>query len=116
QSFTRKETKNMKKIIAGILLTSLVHNGFAQQANNELRNLINGSFTYYPRFKELEQAVQVSEQRVELAALGNKPNVSASGSYTYVAPAPTIPFPDGNGGVKDFKLTPNHNVSSAITV
>ena len=105
----------MKKIIASVLLASVVYNGYAQQAANELRNLVNNSFTYNPRFRELEQAVQINEQRAELAALGNKPNVSASGSYAYVAPAPTIPFPDGNGGTKEFKLTPNHNVSTAVT-
>lgn len=96
-------------------MTSLFLSGFAQQAANELKNLVNSSFTYYPRFKELEQAVQISEQRVDLATLGNKPNVSASGSYTYLWPVPTVPFPDGNGGTKNFKFQPNHNVSTAVT-
>ena len=104
----------MKKMIASMLTTSLFLNSFAQQANNELKGLINGSFTYYPRFRELEQSVQVSQQRVELAALGNKPNISASGSYTYIWPTPSVPFPDGNGGTKAFKFQPNHNVSTGI--
>ncbi len=105
----------MKKIIVSVLLTGLFYNGFAQPANTELRTLLNQSFTYYPRFRELDQAVQLSQQRVELADLGTKPNVSANGSYTYIWPVPAIDFPDGNGGVKNFKFQPNHNVSTGVS-
>lgn len=105
----------MKKIIASVLLTGLLTSGFAQPINTELRTLLNQSFTYFPRFRELDQAVQLSQQRVELATLGNQPNVSANGSYTYIWPVPTVPFPDGNGGTKDFKFQPNHNVSTGAS-
>jgi outer membrane protein TolC len=106
----------MKKMIVSVLMLGVVANGFAQQANPELKGLINQSFSYYPRFQELEQGVQIAEQRAELAALGNKPNVSASGSYTYIAPVPEIPFPDGNGGSKIFKFQPNHNVNTGVSI
>ena len=105
----------MKKIIASVLLTSLFYSGFAQPINADLRTLLNQSFAYYPRFRELDQAVQLSQQRVELADLNTRPNVSANGSYTYIWPVPTVPFPDGNGGTKDFKFQPNHNVNTGVS-
>ncbi|MDQ3277508.1 MAG: TolC family protein [Bacteroidota bacterium] len=105
----------MKKIIHTVLFLSLAGAGFAQQANNELKTLINGSFTYFPRFQELEQGVQVAEQRAELAGLGNKPSVSAAGNYTYIAPVPKIPFPTG-GGTKEVQFQPNHNINTGISI
>lgn len=105
----------MKKIILSVLLAAVVGNGYAQETNTELRTLLNQSFTYYPRFRELDQAVQLSQQRVELANLGTQPSVSANGSYTYIWPVPAIDFPDGSGGVKNFKFQPNHNVSTGLS-
>lgn len=105
----------MKKITLSVLLASLFTTGFAQEINTELRTLLNQSFTYYPRFRELDQAVQLSQQRVELANLGTQPTVSGNGSYTYIWPVPAIDFPDGNGGVKKFKFQPNHNVSTGVS-
>lgn len=52
---------------------------------------------------------------MELANLGTRPTVSADGSYTYIWPTPSVPFPDGNGGTKEFKFQPNHNVSTGIS-
>lgn len=106
----------MKKIIASVLMMGLISSVFAQQTNEELKRLINQSFGYFPRFQELQQGVQVAEQRAELAGLGTKPTVSASGSYNYIAPVPNIPFPDGSGGTKNFKLQPNHNVSTGVSI
>lgn len=106
----------MKKIVFSLLSVGFLSGAFAQQANNELQSLINSSFTYFPRFQELQQGVQVAEQRAELAALSMKPTVSASGKYDYVAPSPVIPFPASNGETKDFKLAPNHNVNTGVSI
>lgn len=106
----------MKKISLSFLLLLALNQVFAQQANSDLKGLINQSFTYFPRFQELQQAVEVNEQRAELAALATKPTISANGSYTYVAPVPEVPFPDGNGGTKDFKFQPNHNFNTGISI
>ena len=88
---------------------------FAQQANNELKTLINQSFSYYPRFNELQQGVQVAQQRAELAELQTKPTIGANGAYTYVAPVPKIPFTI-NGETKDFQIAPNHNVNTGVSI
>lgn len=106
----------MKKVILGMLLCGALTNLAAQQAPTELKTLIQQSFTYYPRFRELEQAVEVSEQRVGLAALGNAPSVNAGGNYTYAAPVATVNFPTGNGTTKEVQFQPNHNINAGFTV
>ena len=105
----------MKKIILSVLSVGVLSGAFAQQANNELQSLINRSFTYFPRFQELEQGVRVAEERAELAALQTKPTIGANGAYNYVAPVPKIPFTI-NGETKDFQIAPNHNVNTGVSI
>jgi outer membrane protein TolC len=105
----------MKKLIVPVLVLGFVTTGFAQQANNELKGLINQSFTYYPRFNELQQGVQVAQQRAELAELQTKPTIGANGTYTYIAPVPKIPFPI-NGETKEFQIAPNHNLNTGVSI
>src|SRR5690349_10070799 len=105
----------MKKLVYSLLL-SLSVAGAQAQSSPELKNLINQSFTYFPRLQELNESVTISEQRVDLATSALKPNIKADGSYTYVGPVPTIPFPDGNGNVKNFQLAPNHNFNTAVSI
>ncbi|MER3469812.1 MAG: TolC family protein [Chitinophagaceae bacterium] len=107
----------MKKIL--ILLgfgCTLQHVSAQVAVNNDLKGLINQSFTYFPRFRELEQTVTINEQNVDLAATANKPIVNAVGNYTYVAPVAEIPFPDGNGHTNIVKFQPNHNINGGIQV
>jgi outer membrane protein len=106
----------MKRIIIGILFTTIWIQSYAQEANGELKNLINQSFTYFPRLKELDQAVKISQQRVELASLGNKPNIGANLDYSYVWPVPTVDLPKGNGETEKFQFQPNHNFNAFIAL
>ena len=106
----------MKKIFIGIISIAGCITAVAQVPNAELKGLINNSFTYFPRFSELNQAVTVSQQRAELAALNTKPTISAVGTYEYIAPVAKIPFPDGNGNTKEFQLQPNHNVNTGFSI
>jgi hypothetical protein len=105
----------MKRTISLFLFAAISVTVLAQ-GNPELKDLINRSFTYYPRFRELEQSVSINEQRVELAATATKPTIGANASYSYVAPVPKIPFPDGNGNTKTIQLQPNHNVNTSISI
>lgn len=107
----------MKKILFILSLGITLQQASAQVAtNNDLKNLINQSFSYFPKFKELEQAVTINEQKVDLAATANKPVVNAVGNYTYVAPVAEIPFPDGNGNTKIVKFQPNHNINGGVQI
>src|SRR5947209_8763241 len=107
----------MKRVIISIIGAVIFIQSFAQQVNTELKTLINQSFTYFPRFKELDQAVKINEQRVELASLGNKPNVAGNFDYNYVWPVPSIDFPTGNNGeTKKFEFQPNHNINTFVSL
>ena len=76
------------------------------QVNGELKNLINQSFTYFPKIKEVQGAVSTAQQRVELTKT-NLPSVAADGSYSYVRPKIEIPFPIGPGGaLENFQFAP----------
>lgn len=107
----------MKKILILLGFGLVLQDVSAQVAtNNDLKNMINQSFSYFPRFKELEQAVTINEQKVDLASIANKPVVNATGSYEYVAPVAEVPFPDGNGHTTVFKFQPNHNVNAGVQI
>lgn len=107
----------MKEILFILSFGITLQQASAQVAtNNDLKNLINQSFSYFPRFKELEQAVTINEQKVDLAATANKPVLNAVGNYTYVAPVAEIPFPDGNGNTKIVKFQPNHNINGGVQI
>src|SRR6476659_8636541 len=106
----------MKRILTGILLLSFFFDAGAQEGSTELKSFINQSFSYFPRLKELDQAVKISQQRVDLAALGNKPNIGANLDYNYVWPVPSIDFPTNNGGSQKFQFQPNHNINTYIAL
>lgn len=105
----------MKRILLSLAASTLFFTTYAQ-INAELGNLINRSFIYFPKIKELNEAVSVTEQKVDLAGTASRPVINASGSYTYVAPVPKIPFSDGNGGTKIIQFQPNHNFNTGISI
>jgi len=105
-----KDELKMKKLIYFTLMLfsgSLAH---AQQvqANPELKNLINQSFSYFPRIKEAENNITTAQDRVDLTQL-NRPTLAADGSYTYVKPKIVLPL-EG----KDFQFAPVHNVDASL--
>ena len=105
----------MKKILSTIGLFSLWLSSLAQvQVNNELKSLINQSFGFFPKIKEVQSAVTTAEERVDLSGT-NLPDVFANGSYNYVRPKIQIPFPIGPGGaLENFQFAPINNVAAAI--
>lgn len=103
----------MKKLFLLISLlstSSLLH---AQENTSDLKSLINKSFTYFPQFKELGQAVDVETQRIALAKAAGLPSIQATGSYRYTAPTSEISIPAGDQ-VLNFNIMPNHNYSTSI--
>ena len=105
----------MKKILlTGFLLTALLSSFAQMQTNTELKNLINQSFTFFPKIKEVQSAVTTAEQRVDLSKT-NLPDIFANGSYSYVRPKIEIPFPIGPGGaLENFQFAPVNNVAAAL--
>lgn len=104
----------MKYIVLAFLSASIV-SANAQTANSELKSLIGESFNYFPKFKELEQSVSLSEQKVEIASTANRPVITADASYTYVSPVAKVSFPV-NGQDKLLQFQPNHNFNTGFNL
>ncbi|MCU7547639.1 TolC family protein [Chitinophagaceae bacterium LB-8] len=105
----------MKKISISIFSILVLFHAQAQQANTELNNIIQQSFSYFPKIKELQQAATISEQKVSLAEKGKLPLVSGTASYNYVAPVAEAQFPLGNT-LKDIQFQPHNNVNAGINI
>lgn len=100
----------MKKNIIGILLLIYVKTTFGQIiVNQELQQLIQHSFTYFPQVKETENTLFTAQQNILLAKT-NLPNFSGDAMYAYVRPKIVLPFPTGpNGELENFQFAPVHN-------
>ncbi|MEI7588125.1 MAG: TolC family protein [Chitinophagia bacterium] len=100
----------MKKIIL-LLLTAVVYSGSFSQSliNGELKNLLNQSLVYFPKVKEVQQSVQLAEDKLALTELNKYPDLTIDASYAYVQPKIEVAFGD-----KTFQFAPEHNVSAAI--
>lgn len=97
-----------KKGLIFIVAVISVVNCYAQvRVNNELKNLINSSFTYFPKVKEVENAVSTAQQKIELAKTASMPEASFSAGYDYVKPKVNVDFP----GIGVFQFAPVNNVN-----
>ncbi len=101
----------MKKIILITLITSLAATGLQAQVqvNNELKSLINKSFSFYPKVKEVENTVATAKQKLEIVSI-NTPTVDGNLSYRFVEPKIQIPINGDN-----FQFAPVHNVNADVT-
>jgi outer membrane protein TolC len=100
----------MKKILttAFTLFTAL----FLQAqvtVNSELKNLINQSFGYFPKVKEIQNTVITAQEKVNLTQLNKSPDITADASYAYVRPKIELPL---NGDL--FQFAPVNNISGAV--
>ncbi|RAJ27283.1 TolC family protein [Pedobacter cryoconitis] len=103
----------MKKLFLIISLISLSLALHAQENTGDLKTLINQSFSYFPQFKELGQAIDVEQQRITLAKSAGLPSVQATGSYRYTSPVSQISIPAG-GNVLDFSIMPKNNYNTSL--
>lgn len=103
----------MKKLFLIISLISMSATLHAQDNAVDLKSLINRSFSYFPQFKELGQAVDVETQRIALAKSAGLPSVQATGSYRYTNPVGQINIPAADQ-VINFKIMPNHNYNTSV--
>ncbi len=95
----------MKKYFITSFLIAITLSAIAQvTTNNELKGLIDGSFSYYPRIKEALNQVEIAQQGLDLAKT-NFPNIDGEASYTYIQPKITLPFPI-NGETVNFQFAP----------
>lgn len=101
----------MKKIIVTILSIVVLSLSLNAQnlVKNELQNILNQSLVYFPKVKEVQQTVQLSEEKLQLTKLNSYPDISFDASYAYVQPKIEVAFGD-----KMFQFAPEHNYGAAI--
>lgn len=102
---------DMKKITLSLTTLLIVLSTQAQvQTNSELTNLINQSFSYFPKVKEAGNNINIAREKLEIAQINN-PSVDGTASYRYVQPKVTIPI-QSDGEVKDFQFFPVNVVNA----
>lgn len=104
----------MKKYILIITLLSSMMNVGAQQ-NAELQNLINESFTFNPKLKEIHQNEQIAQERLNVTKSNYMPNFSGLVNYNYIAPVSQVAFPAGPGVTNNLQFQPNNNFNANIS-
>lgn len=104
----------MKKYIIIFVLLLNIISLKAQQQNSELVSLINESFNYYPKLKELQQAEAISAERLKTTQSNYMPSVNGSVSYNYVDPVSQSSFPVGPGVTRILQFQPNNNFNANI--
>lgn len=88
---------------------------FAQtSAPTELKNIIQGSFDYFPKFKELQQLEAINAEKLVNIKTNQMPNVNGSIGYNYIDPVGQASFPVGPGVTKSLQFQPNNNYNFNI--
>ena len=98
--------KFMLAVIISLFFTGMV----SAQTNSygipdQLSDLIKKAFDNYPKLKEGDAYVQMSQVQRDLARAGYMPTVEADASYRYAKPTPQISFP----GIGAFSFIPENN-------
>ena len=100
----------MKKILTSIIAFTMVVSLTAQvTVNTELKSLINQSFGYFPKVKEIQNTVATAQEKLALTQLNKFPEITADASYSYVRPKIELPI---NGNT--FQFAPVNNFSGAL--
>jgi len=100
---------NNEKNILSLIIVAFFTIAVNAQINNELKSLINQSFNYFPKIKEVENTVSTAQQKLELTQLNKMPEINGVASYNYIQPKISIPI---NG--ENFQFAPVHSITTAI--
>ena len=76
---------------------------------DELKNLVNASFSHFPKMAEVENTILVAQEKIKLTELNRKPDFTADASYAYVKPKIELPI---NGNT--FQFAPVNNFNAAL--
>ena len=99
--------KNISLLLVSILLSKF---SFEQvKTNNDLKTLINQSFSFFPKIQEVENTVKTSEEKLALTSLNKTPDISFSTSYNYIMPKISFPI-NGN----EIQFAPVNNVAASF--
>jgi len=81
-----------------------------------LLQLVDQSFTNYPKVGELSDLVRMSEVRVSLGKAAYLPVAAADLSYRRQYPTPAIQFPTGQGQYQDVRFLPADNYNASLSL
>jgi len=99
--------KNISLLLVSILFSKF---SFEQvKANNDLKTLINQSFSFFPKIQEVENTVKTGEEKLALTSLNKTPDISFSTSYNYIMPKISFPI-NGN----EIQFAPVNNVAASF--
>lgn len=82
----------------------------------QLTELISKAIENYPKLKEANEYVNLSEAKKDLAYGAYMPVISADASYRYGKPTPSISFPVGQGVTKEVQFIPANNFDLGLKV
>jgi outer membrane protein TolC len=100
----------MKNILFFGMLLLLSKSSFEQvKINNDLKTLINQSFSFFPKIQEVENTVKIGEEKLAMTSLNKTPDISFSSSYNFIMPKISFPI---NG--REIQFAPVNNVSAAV--
>ena len=104
----------MKSFIKILAVIGLFANCSYAQSPDELDNLVQASFSNFPKLKEAERLIQTGEMRVDIAKTALLPFVNGNASYTYVTPVAqaALPTPDGP---KTLQFIPHNNYNFNVS-
>lgn len=106
----------IKKMFSAAILTTVIIYASAQvtPAPSQLVELINKAIANYPKLKEANEYVNLSEARKDLAYGAYMPTISGDASYRYGKPTPSISFPVGPGVNKEVQFIPANNYDMGL--
>lgn len=100
----------MKKILFTTATILLAFFAEAQvNVNKELKSLIDQSFGYFPKLKEVENTVITAQEKLSLTELNKMPDITGDASYAYIRPKIVVPL-NGN----DLQFAPLHNFNGGV--
>jgi outer membrane protein len=107
-----------KKIVSTAILSIAISIAFAQtsSAPAQLSELINKAITNYPKLKEANEYVNLSEAKKDLAYGVYMPIISGDASYRYSKPTPSISFPIGQGVYQEIQFIPANNYDMGLKI
>jgi outer membrane protein TolC len=100
-----------------LVFLSLSQLALAQSGTTDpLPGLVRQALDYYPRLKEAQQNVALSEARTKIAETAYKPTVSGDASYSYIWPLQRITFsiPGLGDNAIQFQPRNNYNVGASV--
>jgi len=103
-----------KHFITLTLLYASIMASAQTQVSNELKGIINQSFSYYPKVQEAQNQITIAEKQLDVSKT-NLPTVDLNGSYEYVQPKILLPL-EVNGEKTNFQFAPVNNFNGNIGV